>query len=720
MGEIDDKLGVMEAAEAQAGLGRFRTLGGVWRVLFLLFTVVGAFLAVNQIYNLKLLVGFVILDNSYLYLLLGLYFSLVFLIFPATKRSSRQRIPWYDCALFAIAILIPIYFSWNGLRSLAEGWEYESPTLPVILASVMWVLIMEGARRAGGLAIFLIFGVLSLYPVYADAAFIPSIFSGMSQDIVDTARYHLMSEESVLGIPMRVFGILIIGFIIFGVTLQSTGGGRFFINLAFALLGGVRGGPAKVAIVASGLFGSLSGSVITNVLTTGSLTIPAMKRTGYPPRYAAGIEACASTGGVLMPPVMGATAFVMASFLDIPYIWVAIAAIVPSILYFYGLFVQIDAYAARYDIRGLPRDELPSLKQTVQQGWFYIFAFFLLIYLLVYLKREAQAPFYATVALLALSQFGKLNHRDPWFYAVAAAIIGFLAVVLSSLYFPAEYVTFIPVLSAVALLVFVHLPRHIRIPTSAIIGFVESNGRLLAELVAILAAVGLIIGGLMLTGMAGTFSGDLVRLAGGQVVPLLLMGAVTSFILGIGMTVTAAYIFLAIVLAPALVNLGLDPIAVHLFILYWGMVSFITPPVALGAFAAATVAGSTPMRTGFEAMRLGSIIYFLPFFFVLNPALVLNGPISEILIEVPTALAGVTLIASGLQGYLVLVGALHNNPLSLLARLLLICSGLLLAYPEMASNAFGLVLLVPAVVISKLVQRGRGPVATEAIVENAD
>lgn len=714
MAKVGIDLEAMEAAEAKADLGRFRILGGIWQKLFLLFTCVGVLLSVNQIFNLKMLVDFVILDNSYLYVLLGVFFSIVFLIFPATDKSSRERIPWYDYLLFLTTLGVTGYYAWNGLRSLEEGWEYDSPVTPVILAFIMWALIMEGARRAGGFAIFLIFGVLSLYPVFADAAFMPAIFSGMAQDLMGTARYHLLSEESVLGIPMRVFGTLIIGFIIFGVTLQSTGGGKFFINLAFALLGGVRGGPAKVAIVASGLFGSLSGSVITNVLTTGAMTIPAMKRTGYPARYAAGIEACASTGGVLMPPVMGATAFVMASFLDIPYIWVAIAAIVPSILYFYGLFIQIDSYAARYGIQGLPKEELPEVKKTLKEGWYYVFAFFLLIYLLVYLKREAQAPFYATVALLALSQFGKLKLNDPWLYIIGASILTFLGLVLASVYFPPDYVTLIPVGAAVAVLVISHLPKHIRISGEAIRGYIDANGRLLAELVGILAAVGLIIGGVMMTGMAGTFSGDLVRVAGGNVFLLLIMGAITSFILGIGMTVTAAYIFLAIVLAPALVELGLDPIAVHLFILYWGMVSFITPPVALGAFAAATVAGSSPMRTGLEAMRLGSVIYFLPFFFVLNPALVLNGDIDVIIMECSTALLGVTLIASGLQGHLVLVGSLHTTPAALLTRTILVFAGLLLAYPEMITNAVGVGLLIPAVLLGKYVSRTAPPAVAAA------
>jgi TRAP transporter 4TM/12TM fusion protein len=431
-----------------------------------------------------------------------------------------------------------------------------------------------------------------------------------------------------------------------------------------------------------------------------------MKKTGYPAEYAGGIEACASTGGVLMPPVMGATAFVMASFLDIPYISVAAAAVIPSILYFYGLFVQIDSYAARSGIKGLPTDTLPSVKQTLKEGWYYLLAFFLLIYLLVYLKREAHAPFYATAALLALSQFGKLHHREPWFYILGGGIVAFLGIVLGSLYFDQKYAIIAPTAAMAGVLILSHMPRHIRISNQAIFDFIYDNGRLLAELVAILAGVGLIIGGLMVTGMAGTFSGDLVRLAGGHILPLLVMGAVTSFILGIGMTVTAAYIFLAIVLAPSLVELGMDPIAVHLFILYWGMVSFITPPVAIGAYAGASLAGASPMRTGFEAMRLGSVIYFLPFFFVLNPALILHGGWFEVLFEFASAIIGVSILASGLQGYLVWIGPLREDVASLTTRGLLIIGGLLLAYPEMISNVVGLLLTIPAAIVGKWINRG--------------
>ena len=702
MGGIE-KLSEGSNYEDKKSPARFRSLTRYSRLIFLLSAMAGLLLAVYQIMGLHSLTGLAVLENSYLYLLLALFLSNVFLVFPATAKSPRSYIPLYDIFLFLICLSVGGYFSVTGLTSLQEGWEFISPTGPVVMAFVFWLLIMEAARRAGGWGIAIIFGTFSLYPIFADMQFMPAVLSGLSQDIVATASYHMMSEESVLGIPLRVFGTLIVGFILFGVALQSTGGGRFFINLAFAVLGGVRGGPAKVAIFASGLFGSLSGSVVTNILTTGSMTIPAMKRTGYPPRYAGGIEACASTGGVLMPPVMGATAFVMASFLDIPYVAVALAAVVPSFLYFFGLFVQIDSYAARNDIQGLPKSELPSVKKTLSEGWYYIFGFLLLVYLLIYLKREAHAPFYATVALLALSQFGKLKRQDVWYYILGCAILAFLAIIIASVKFSAAFVTTVPLGAGVILLALSQAPKEIRISLDKVSGFLESSGRLLTELVAILAAVGLIIGGLMMTGVASSFSGEITRLAGGELMPLLFMGAGTAFILGVGMTVTAAYILLAIVLAPALIGLGLDPIAVHLFILYWGMISFITPPVALGAFAAASLAGATPMRTGFEAMRLGSIVYFLPFFFVLNPALVLNGDALTIIVEVCTAVVGIVMVAAGLQGHLVFVGSFHSDLLSWIYRVILIIGGLALAYPEMVSNGVGIIALIVVFGMTRLI-----------------
>jgi TRAP transporter 4TM/12TM fusion protein len=512
------------------------------------------------------------------------------------------------------------------------------------------------------LIIFLICLLFSLYPILAPYA--PGFLEGEANTWADTATYHIFGTESLIGVPMQAFANLVVGFLIFGVALQFTGGGTFFLNLAFALLGKRRGGPAKVAIFSSGLMGSMSGSVITNVLTTGVMSIPAMKRVGFRPAYAGGVEACASTGGVLMPPIMGATAFVMAVFLEIPYSDIAIAAVIPSLLYFFALFMQIDAYSARYHLSGLPSAELPSIGEVMRDGWYFIAVFLLLIIMLLYMQQEAQAPYYATALLLVINQFAK-QHRWGW---------------------------------------------------AQLFDFLVGVGKLFTELAAILAGIGLIIGSLSLTGKVGTIAYALVNFAGGNTLLLLIMGAVTCFILGIGMTITAAYLFLAITLAPGLAKSGLNDLAIHMFILYWAMISFITPPVAIGAYAAAGIAKSNPMKTGLEAMRLGTIIYFVPFFFVLNPALIGIGEPLEVIIVFLSALVGIILVSAGLQGYLIGAGQLSGgtNPLHWILRLALFASGMLLALPgteiigftHLQLNTTAVIIGIPAVALTWMINRG--------------
>ena len=367
------------------------------------------------------------------------------------------------------------------------------------------------------------------------------------------------------------------------------------------------------------------------------MTIPAMEKNGMEKEYAAGVESCASTGGVLLPPIMGSTAFVMATFLNVAYTTVALAAAIPAFLYFFGLFMQIDAYAARKGLAGTPKEELPSLSETMRQGWYYIAAFLVLIFLLVYLQREAVAPFIATGLLLLLNQ---LSPEYRWDLKKAG-------------------------------------------------NFLVATGKLLMELLTIMAGVGLIVGALSITGLSGTLVNDLLYLAGDSPLLLLIMGAFCSFILGIGMTVTAAYVFLAIVLAPALIQGGLEPMSVHLFILYWGMLSFITPPVALGAFAAASINGSSALATGFKAMQLGSVIYFIPFFFVLEPALILSGTLWETIFATVKVGIGIILIAGSLQSYLFGVGHLDRGGFrGLVGRTLMALGGGLIALP--ASDLLGL------------------------------
>ena len=607
---------------------RYRRLSHAWRGLLIVVALAAIFLALNQLLNLGFFVGRVLLDTAYLYWLCALLAGCVFILIPAHRNARRDGVPWYDAALFFTTVAVFSYFAFNAHRIVTEGWEFAAPQTAVWVACVGWLVLLEATRRAGGTAVFVVVALVSLYPVYA--GHLPGPISGLPQPLSTTAAYHFASSESVLGIPTRAFGELVIGFVMFGAVLQYTGAAHFFNNLAFALFGSVRGGPAKVAIFASGLMGSVSGGVVSNVLTTGVVTIPAMKRIGFAPAYAGGVEACASTGGVLMPPVMGATAFVMASFLGVPYVQIAVAALIPSLLFYLGLFVQIDGYSARRGLKGLPRSELPALGKTFAEGWHYIIVFVLLVWMLLVLQQEAIAPFYATGLLLVINQFSE-RYRLDW---------------------------------------------------KKLGALVEGICGALGELSALLAGVGLIIGSLSVTGLAGTLANDLVYLAGNNIYVLLVMGAITSFIFGMGMTITACYIFLAIVLAPPLVGAGFDPVAVHLFMMYWGMVSFITPPVALAAFVAAGIARAAPMAVGLQSVRLGSTMYFVPFFFVLNPALILRGAPWEIAVVVATAVLGIVLIAAALEGYLLGVGPLRGTVPGWLARLLLFTAGIVFAMPR--------------------------------------
>ncbi|QBF32591.1 TRAP transporter fused permease subunit [Thalassococcus sp. S3] len=594
-----------------------------WTIIVVTLVAIG--IAINQLFNLRI-GGYSFLEGMYLYVLAGLFLSLTFITFRAYGPPS-PRVPWYDWCLAAVTLAVCAFFVATAGESLDSGWEYAAPERAVWASIVLYLLILEGTRRAGGMVLFCVVLLFSLYPTFAEH--VPDPLNGFTQPFTDVIPYFMISSEASFGIPMRAFGNLVIGFILFGAVLQFTGGGKFFNNLAMAVVGGYRGGAAKVSIFASGFMGSMSGSVISNVLTTGAVSIPAMRKTGFAPRYAAATEACASTGGVLMPPIMGATAFVIASWLSRPYVEIMLAAAIPSLLYFFGLFVQIDAYSARRGLKGLPQEDRPRALKTLADGWLYVAVFALLIYLMVAFRWETTAPFYAVALLLIVNQFR-----------------------------PGD-----------------------RVSLNGLFSIIASVGRTLAELVAVLLGIGMIVGAFQATGLTGPLANELVYAAGNSLPMLLLMGAVTSFIFGMGMTVTACYIFLAVVLAPALVQAGLNELAVHLFILYWGMVSFITPPVALGAFAAASMAGANAFKTAFEAMKLGGVIYVVPFFFVLNPALIGQGALAEVIVVLICALMGVWFISSALQGYVSFVGPLHSSTLSTVMRAVLLFAGLMVAAP---------------------------------------
>ena len=605
----------------------FPTLKVIPKWIIIVLTFLGCVITINQIFNIGIF-GFRPVSNSYLYLLLGIFQPIVFLMFPFNDRY-KEKIFYPDIIAAITIFFIGIYFSINAENILMSGWDIEAPIFPTVLSIIFIILSLESLRRTGGYFIFSIAVFFTLYPIFADK--MPGALWGNTYTLIEAARAHSMGLDSLIGIPMKVAGSLLIGFLIYGVVLSETGGGKFFINIAEALMGSKRGGQAKVAILASGFFGMLSGSPTSNVITSGSLTIPAMKKAGYSSKYAAAIEACASTGGVLMPPVMGTVAFIMASFLNVPYSEILYAALIPGIVFYIALMIQIDLYAARNNLKPINIEDIPSLRKTIFNGYSYILSLICLIWLLLALKLESEAPFIASLLLLVITIISK-NIIFSW--------------------------------------------QNLFLRTGEIIG----------RIVSLLSGIGVIIGAMSLTGVGTSLSRELVFAAGGDIYMILIFGALASLVLGVGMTVSACYIFLAIVLAPAIIEAGVTPIAAHLYVLYWGVLSFIIPPVAIAAITASTISKSSALETGVLSMRLGSILFFLPILFVFDSAMLMNGSIIDIMISFLTAIFAIILISASFESYLYFFGLINK-----FYRILIFISGFLILLPIFYTKIIGLI-----------------------------
>ena len=605
----------------------FPTLKVIPKWIVIVLTFLGCVITINQIFNIGIF-GFRPVSNSYLYLLLGIFQPIVFLMFPFNDKY-KEKIFYPDIIAAITIFFIGIYFSINAENILMSGWDIEAPIFPTVLSVIFIILSLESLRRTGGYFIFSIAVFFTLYPIFADK--MPGALWGNTYTLIEAARAHSMGLDSLIGIPMKVAGSLLIGFLIYGVVLSETGGGKFFINIAEALMGSKRGGQAKVAILASGFFGMLSGSPTSNVITSGSLTIPAMKKAGYSSKYAAAIEACASTGGVLMPPVMGTVAFIMASFLNVPYSEILYAALIPGIVFYIALMIQIDLYAGKNNLKPINIDDIPSLRKTIFNGYSYILSLICLIWLLLALKLESEAPFIASLLLLVITIISK-NIIFSW--------------------------------------------QNLFLRTGEIIG----------RIVSLLSGIGVIIGAMSLTGVGTSLSRELVFAAGGDIYMILIFGALASLVLGVGMTVSACYIFLAIVLAPAIIEAGVTPIAAHLYVLYWGVLSFITPPVAIAAITASTISKSSALETGVLSMRLGSILFFLPILFVFDSAMLMNGSIIDIMISFLTAIFAIILISASFESYLYFFGLINK-----FYRILIFISGFLILLPIFYTKIIGLI-----------------------------
>jgi TRAP transporter 4TM/12TM fusion protein len=595
--------------------------------------------------------------------ILALALPLVF-VTRSIDRKPQTRVPWYDWLAAAVGFGAVGYLTWNYQQIV--DLILLRPTDVVIAGSIALALSLEGLRRSTGNTLPIIAILFIIYALFGD------VFSGRlaarPTDYEKLVGYLALDVNGVLGLPLAVAATIVITFLLFGQLLNVSGGSRFFTDIATLTMGKFRGGPAKIAVVASALFGSISGSAVANVAATGVITIPMIKKSGYAPHRAAAIEAVASTGGQLMPPVMGASAFLMAEFLQIPYAQVVLAALIPSILYYISLFIQADLEAARIGATGLQQSEMPSSK-GVLSGLYFIIPFAVLITaLFAYNKPPQLAALYAAAVLAVLALvFGYKGERPSW------------RVLLASIY-RAALVTL--------------------------------------DIIMVCVAAGIVIGVLGISGLGFNLTFVLVSIGEGSLITLLMLAAGVCIVLGMGLPTVGVYVLLAALVAPALIEVGVTPIAAHLYVMYFGMMSMITPPVAIAAFAAAGIAGAAPMRTGWAALRFGWMAYVVPILFVMSPSLLLIGEPGPVVLALVSAVIGVWLVSIAVAGYLI-------RPLTPVPRLAFGAAGLMALMPAQAFtwtryiDLIGIGLGAGLLAFEYYLHRGRGA-ATRSVARSEE
>jgi TRAP transporter 4TM/12TM fusion protein len=613
--------------------GRYRRLTGplrVWqRVMLVMLPLAGAL----YVLDISPSLGVLVWKEQYLGLFIALVLGSIFLGVVPTQKSPHERVPWFDVVLAVLGILVGLYLMVFYPR-YSLGFK---TSLEPAMGALAVLLTLEATRRLTGWALVLIAGTFLFYARFAHL--FPDLLYNDGVSLDRLASYLYLDANGIMGVALDTAATMVLAFVFLGSMLFVAGGAQFFTELAQCLMGRYRGGSAKVSVVASGMFGSISGSAVANVMVDGWITIPMMTRAGFRPHVAAAIEASASTGGIIMPPIMGAAAFLIAEFLAIPYSQVAIAAIVPALLYYLVLFIQVDLEAAKFGLRGLSKEEIPRLRKVFRGGWIPILALAALIYALFFMNL------------------------DP---AMAGVVVTLLLIALAA------------------------LRRSARLTLGGFVDVLEKTGRSLLDIGVITATAGLVIGVLSLMGLGFTLSSILVKVSGGNAFILLFLAAATCFVLGMGMPTTAAYVILAVLVVPALTQLGVVPLAAHLFLLFFAKASMISPPVCLAAYAAASIGRCDPMRTGWTATRLSLVTFVAPFVFAFAPALLLLGPLPHILLVVITTILGSVLLAVSLAGYL-------YRLLSLGKRVLLALGGVALILPPNAGVPLSWVIIINAI-----------------------
>jgi TRAP transporter 4TM/12TM fusion protein len=567
--------------------------------------------------------------------ILGLAIALAFIHFPARRHAARPKTPWFDWLAAGVAAVAA---GWMSVRypHLADL-TVDAPREAVIIGMTLIVLTLEALRRATGMALPLIVITFIAYAVAGQV--IPGSFAAQQTSWQVLAGFLAFDANALPGGPLLIVCNIVISFVFFGSLLQVTGGADFFANLAQALMGKYRGGPAKVAVAGSALFGSISGSAVANVAATGVVTIPMIRKSGYSAERAAAIEAVSSTGGQLLPPVMGAAAFLMADFLRISYAQVVLAALIPGVLYYVSLFIQVDLLAGRDGYTGLDDEEAGRVRDLAA-GWFFLLPFIALVLaLFVFDVYPQTAAIVASVVLFAGAAIFSYKGSRPGFSQIAEAI--------------------------------------------------RATGLIVLDLVLICAGAGIVIGVLANSGLGFTFTNSMFLLGEGQPILLLLLAALVCIVLGMGLPTLGVYVLLATLVAPGLVEIGITPIAAHLFVMYYGMMSMITPPVAVAAFTAAGIAGADPMRTALTSVKTGWLAYVIPFVFVFSPGLTMTGGFAFVALTVATVSMAIFLLSIALTGYFL-------QPIGPIRRMFALLTGCVLCVPIGSFDHAGTMLAVAA------------------------
>ena len=557
-----------------------------------------------------------------------------YLVFPAKKGVQKvNSIPWYDVILMFLGTGSFVYFAINAGEIVSR---FKITSLEVVIGVIGVICLAELCRRSVGLPILIVAGVLLVYALIWGSTN-PSIIARITEYV----RVLFYSKEGILSTPVNVCSKYIVMFIIFGAFLERTGIADFFINISNALVGRFSGGPAKVAVVASALEGMVSGSSVANTVGSGAVTIPLMKRTGYKPEFAAAAEASASTGGQIMPPIMGAAAFLMAETVGVPYSNIVVKAILPAVLYFAGVFITVHLEAKKEGLKGLTKEELPRLKPLLKQTYL-LLPLLLLIYLV-----GTSTPSIA--------------------YAAAIAIVVAIAVSM----FDKEH----------------------RITPKRLLEALAAGGQGMITVAAACGVAGIIAGIIGVTGLAYILFNGIVTLAGNQVIVALFLTMLCCIVLGMGVPTTANYCIMAATCAPILVQMGVPMIAAHFFVFYFGIVADLTPPVALAAYAGAAIAQANPMKTAFTATKLAIGAFIVPYVFALNPAMLfIDTDVYEVILICITSLVGIFGVSAALEGYFLCNMSWYERAIS-------VAGGLLLIYPGIVTDAVGLALVAVVLAI---------------------